>query len=128
MISIITNNTTLITLVQINTKHRHHHNHHHHHGILNNFTYLDTSKQHVQVASIGPLDREYEPNLRMSAGQGKLTQKEIRKTGTLLEALGIQSDSQRMIGLLNHLLSLIFSVRFHDHSEKVSGSLPRGIK
>lgn len=33
-----------------------------------------------------------------------------------------------MIGLLNHLLSLIFSVRFHDHSEKVSGSLPRGIK
>ena len=35
--------------------------------------------------------------------------------------LGIQSYSQLMIGLSNHLLSIVF--RFHYHSQKVIGSL-----
>ena len=42
------------------------------------------------------------------------------KGGKLL-SLGIQSYSQLMIGMSNHLLSMVF--RFHDHSQKVIGSL-----
>ena len=42
------------------------------------------------------------------------------KGGKLL-SLGIQSYSQLMIGMSNHLLNMVF--RFHDHSQKVIGSL-----
>ena len=37
------------------------------------------------------------------------------------QSLGIQSYSQMMIGVSNHLLSIVF--RFHYHSQKVIGSL-----
>ena len=40
---------------------------------------------------------------------------------TNLPALGIQSPCQRMIGVYNHLMSIVF--RFHYHSQKVIGSL-----
>ena len=42
----------------------------------------------------------------------------------VLETLRIQSPSQMMIGVYNHLLSKVF--RFHYHSQKVIGSLGRG--
>ncbi len=38
-----------------------------------------------------------------------------------LLTLGIQSYCQRMIGVSNHLLSIVF--RFHYHSQEVIGSL-----
>ena len=38
-----------------------------------------------------------------------------------IPSLGIQSYSQLMIGVSNHLLSIVF--RFHYHSQKVIGSL-----
>ena len=40
------------------------------------------------------------------------------------QSLGIQSSCQRTIGVYNHLLSKVF--RFHDHSQKVIGSLGNG--
>ena len=42
----------------------------------------------------------------------------------MLYALGIQSYSQMMIGVSNHLLSIVF--RFHYHSQKVIGCLGMG--
>ena len=42
----------------------------------------------------------------------------------LLNTLGIQSYSQLMIGVSNHLLSIVF--RFHYHSQEVIGSLGTG--
>ncbi len=39
----------------------------------------------------------------------------------LFVSLGIRSYSQLMIGVSNHLLSIVF--RFHYHSQKVIGSL-----
>ena len=42
----------------------------------------------------------------------------LRRLG---HSLGIQSYSQLMIGVSNHLLSIVF--RFHYHSQKVIGSL-----
>ena len=44
-----------------------------------------------------------------------------KKTRHILVALGIQSPCQRMIGMSNHLLSIVFG--FHYHSQKVIGSL-----
>ena len=45
-------------------------------------------------------------------------------TSEVFEALGIQSYSHMMIGMSNHLLSIVFNVfRFHYHSQKVIGSL-----
>ena len=45
----------------------------------------------------------------------------VRDYNRPLKALGIQSYSQLMIGMSNHLLSMVF--RFHYHSQKVIGSL-----
>ena len=42
---------------------------------------------------------------------------------SFFETLGIQSECQRMIGMSNHLLSIVS--RSHDHSQKVIGSLGR---
>ena len=39
-------------------------------------------------------------------------------------SLGIQSYSQKMIGMFNHLLSIV--LRFHCHSQEVIGSLGYG--
>ena len=43
------------------------------------------------------------------------------KNPKIIESLGIQSYSQMMIRVSNHLLSKVF--RFHYHSQKVIGSL-----
>ncbi len=43
----------------------------------------------------------------------------------VFKSLGIQSYSQMMIEVSNHLLSIIF--RFHCHSQKVIGSLGNGM-
>ena len=45
----------------------------------------------------------------------------IIKFHSVLSSLGIQSHSQMMIRVSNHLLSIVF--RFHYHSQKVIGSL-----
>ena len=42
-------------------------------------------------------------------------------SGQIVITLGIQSCSQMMIGMSNHLLSIVF--RSHYHSQKVIGSL-----
>ena len=43
----------------------------------------------------------------------------------VFKSLGIQSYSQMMIEVSNHLLSIVF--RFHCHSQKVIGSLGNGM-
>ena len=45
-------------------------------------------------------------------------------TSVFFHTLGIQSYSQLIIGVSNHLLSIVF--RFHYHSQKVIGSLGTG--
>ena len=47
--------------------------------------------------------------------------KRLNKTSEKNNTLGIQSYSHLMIGVSNHLLSIVF--RFHYHSQKVIGSL-----
>ena len=52
---------------------------------------------------------------------GSLARIQSQRQHSMSLTLGIQSHSQMMIGMSNHLLSIVF--RFHCHSQKVIGSL-----